>query len=233
VILSREKAPPTLAPLSWTTIGSSVEGRPIELASFGTGTSRRVLVIGGVHGGEYGARAAKRLADYLHTHPGAVPAGATIDIIRCLNPDGAAAGSRGNAHSVDLNRNMPTANWRGSLSSNDQSRYMFHCNGGVSAGSEPEVKVLLARLSKGYDSVLSLHSHGGILDANGPGGRSLARRMSAVCGLKLGTVTYDAAITGSMGQYIPQKYGIPIVTVELESPRLDQRMLDALIVPAQ
>lgn len=78
-----------------------------------------------------------------------------------------------------------------------------------------------------------MHSHGGILDANGPGGRSLARRMSAVCGLKLGTVTYDAAITGSMGQYIPQKYAVPIVTVELESSRLDQRMLDAVIVPAQ
>lgn len=233
VILNREKAPPALAPLSLTTVGSSVEGRPIEFASFGTGTSRRVLVIGGVHGGEYGARAAKQFATYLHVHPEAVPVGATIDIIRCLNPDGAAAGTRGNAHRVDLNRNMPTANWRGSLSSKDQSRYMFHCNGGVSAGSEPEVKVLLAQLDSGYDAVLSLHSHGGFLDANGPGGRDLARRMSEVCGLKLDTVTYNAAITGSMGQNVPAKYHIPIVTVELESPRLDKRMLDALIVPAQ
>ena len=233
VILNREKAPPALAPLSWTTIGNSVQGRPIELASFGNGTSRRVLVIGGVHGGEYGARAAKQFAAYLHARPEAVPAGATIDIVRCLNPDGAAAGTRGNAHRVDLNRNMPTANWRGRLSSKDQSRYMFHCTGGVSPGSEPEVQMLLQQLRRGYDAVLSLHSHGGILDANGPGGRDLARRMSTTCGLKLDTVTYDAAITGSMGQYIPAEYHIPIVTVELESPRLDQRMLDALIVPAQ
>lgn len=233
IILTREKAPPALVPLSWTTIGDSVEGRPIELAAFGQGTSRRVLVIGGVHGGEYGARAAKRLAGYLHANPSAVPTGATIHIIRCLNPDGAAASTRGNARDVDLNRNMPTANWRSELSSKDQSRYLFHCTGGASAGSEPEVKVLLEQLAKGYDSVLSLHSHGGILDADGPGSRDLARRMSTACGLKLDTVTYGAAITGSMGQYIPAKYHIPIVTVELESPRLDQRMLDALIVPAQ
>ena len=231
VVLNREPAAPT--PLSWTTIGSSVEGRPIEAASFGTGTSRRVLLIGGVHGGEYGARAAEQLAVYLHAHPETVPAGATIDIIRCLNPDADAAGTRGNAHGVDLNRNMPTANWRRRLSARDQSRSMFHCSGGASAGSEPEVKVLLAQLGKGYDSVLSLHSHGGFFDANGPGGRSLARRMSAVCGLKLDKVAYDASIAGSMGQYIPEKHGIPIVTVELEEPQLSQRMIAALLVPAQ
>jgi protein MpaA len=235
LILTREQAPPTPAPapLSWTTIGSSVQDRPIEAASFGAGTGRRVLVIGGVHGGEYGARAAKQFAVYLHAHPETVPAGATIDIIHCLNPDGAAADTRGNAHHVDLNRNMPTPDWRGQLSAKDQSRYMFHCNGGTSPGSEPETRVLLAQLRKGYDAVLSLHSHGGILDANGPGGRSLAKRMSVACGLKLGAVTYDAYITGSMGRYIPEKLHIPIVTVELDSPRLSRRMIEALLVPAR
>jgi predicted deacylase len=203
------------------------------MASFGTGTGRRVLVIGGVHGGEHGARAAKQLAVYLHAHPEAVPAGATIDIIRCLNPDADAAGTRGNAHGVDLNRNMPTANWRRRLSASDQSRSMFHCTGGASAGSEPEVKVLLAQLDKGYDSVLSLHSHGGFFDANGPGGRSLARRMSAAGGLKLDKVAYDASITGSMGQFIPEEHKIPIVTVELDKRHLSQRMIEALLVPAR
>ena len=119
------------------------------------------------------------------------------------------------------------------LSAKDRSRSMFHCNGGASAGSEPEVKVLLAQLGEGYDSVLSLHSHGGFFDANGPGGRSLARRMSAACGLKLDKVASDASITGSMGQFIPQEHKIPIVTVELEKPHLSQRMIEALLVSAQ
>ena len=233
VVLDRGSPPPTHAPLRWTTIGASVEGRPIAAASFGSGAGRRVLVIGGVHGGEDGALAAAQLAGYLHAHPEETPAGATIDIIRCLNPDAEAADTRGNAHGVDLNRNMPTADWRRRLSPMDQSRYKFHCNGGTSPGSEPEVKALLEQLDQGYDAVLSLHSHGGFLDANGPGGRALARRISAVCGLKLDTVAYDASITGSMGRYIPAEYGIPVVTVELDSPRLTQRMIEALLVPAR
>jgi len=232
-VLLRHPAPPAKAHLTWTTIGSSVNGRPIEAATFGTGADRRVLVIGGVHGGEYGAGAAKQLAKYLFAHPEAVPAGATIDVIRDLNPDGIATGMRGNAHRVDLNRNMPTANWHSRLSPLDQSRSQFHLSGGSVPGSEPEVQTLVERLKRGYAAVLSLHSHGGILDGQGPGGRDLARRMSAAGGLKLGGVTYDKYITGSMGQYIPATYGIPIVTVELDSPRLDQGMLDALIVPAQ
>lgn len=195
VVLDRGSPQSSLASLRWTIIGASVEGRPIEAASFGSGARRRVLVIGGVHGGEDGASAAVQLAEYLHVHPEEVPASATIDIIRCLNPDAEAAGTRGNAHDVDLNRNMPTADWRGRLSPIDQSRGKFHCNGGTSPGSEPEVQALFEQLDKGYDAVLSLHSHGGFPDANGPGGRGLARRISAVCGLKLDTVPYDAYIT--------------------------------------
>ena len=233
VVPASTAAPPASAPLSWTTIGASAQGRPIEVVSFGSGTRRRVLVIGGVHGGEHGALAAGQLAGYLYAHPRALPAGAGIDIIRCLNPDGDAAGTRGNAHNVDLNRNMPTANWRARLSRNDESRSKRHCTGGTSPGSEPEVQVLLGQLDRGYDAVLSLHSYGDILDANGPGGRGLAQRMRAVCGLKLDTVPYDASITGSMGQYIPAKYGIPIVTVELDNPSLSRRMIEALLVPAQ
>jgi murein peptide amidase A len=233
MLRSEPATTPVAAPLEWKTIGKSVEDRPIESTSFGTGAARRVLVLGGVHGGEYGARTAARFARYLHANPEAVPPEATIDVVRCLNPDGAARGARGNARNVDLNRNMPTANWRRELSKGDQSRSKFHLSGGASPGSEPETKALLRQLGRGYDVVLSLHSHGGILDPSGPGGSSLAKRMSAACGLKVDKVTYDAAITGSMGQYIPEKFGIPVVTVELDSPVLSPALIDALLVAAR
>jgi hypothetical protein len=138
LILDRESATPKLAPLSSTTIGSSVcgsvEGRPIEIASLGTGTDRRVLVVGGVHGGSTVPALPGSSAVTSTPIRSKWPAGTTVDIIRCLNPDGAASGTRGNAHEIDLNRNMPTANWRDRPSSKDQSRYMLHCTGGDSVG---------------------------------------------------------------------------------------------------
>src|SRR5665647_3338198 len=81
-------------------------------------------------------------------------------------------------------------------------------------GSEPETKALLAYLKQGFAAVLSLHSRAGILDCNGPGGAALAKRMAALCRLPVGHLGYQPYITGSLGDYVPAKYGIPIITVE-------------------
>jgi hypothetical protein len=126
----------------WTTIGHSVDGRSIRASRFGSG-SRRLLVIGGVHGNEYGTSVATQFAGYLAAHPQAVPAGARIDVIRCLNPDGRAHDTRGNAHHVDLNRNLPTSNWRRALGPLDDPGAPG-LSGGSRPGSEPETKALLA-----------------------------------------------------------------------------------------
>jgi protein MpaA len=231
-----DSAPPTIrsagngAP-AWKVIGRSVRGRPIVAARFGTGT-RHVLVIGGVHGNEAGTAVAAKFAASLARHPAAVPVGARIDVIRCLNPDGAALGARGNARKVDLNRNLPTRNWRSRLRRSDPSSSLG-LRGGARPGSEPETRALLAYLKQGFAVVISLHSHAGILDGAGPGGRTLARRMSRLCGLPAGHLSYQAAITGSLGDYVPEKYGIPIITVELSDAPLGSGLRAALLISAR
>jgi murein peptide amidase A len=86
-------------------LGRSWQGRPIEAIEVGNRSETRVLVVGCIHGNETGgiaiARALERLA----------PSNLDLWIVPDLNPDGVAAGSRGNARGVDLNRNFPFR-WR-------------------------------------------------------------------------------------------------------------------------
>jgi murein peptide amidase A len=88
-------------------LGRSTRGRPIRAIVLGDpNAARPVLVVGCIHGNETaGIAVADRLA------AGPPPSGSAIWIIRDLNPDGVAAGTRQNAHHVDLNRNFPFG-WR-------------------------------------------------------------------------------------------------------------------------
>jgi len=216
----------------WRTIGRSVQGRAIVATRFGSG-SRRVLYVGGMHGNEYGAAVAARFSAYLVAHPKAVPFGARIVVLRCLNPDGLARHTRGNARRVDLNRNLPTRDWRSRLYPGSEPAGS-NLTGGRSPGSEPETKALLALLANGhYRAVVGLHSRGGILICEGPGSRDLGRRMARLCGLPLGELSYERYITGSLGTYVPEKYGIPIVTVELRSRTLTSGLSSALVSVAR
>ncbi len=84
-------------------IGQSVRDRPIFLFKSGqSDATLRVLVVGAIHGDETaGMRITRRLI-------AAGPlAEAELLVVPTINPDGVAAGSRGNAHGVDLNRNFP------------------------------------------------------------------------------------------------------------------------------
>ena len=216
----------------WRTIGRSVRGRSIVEARFGSG-ARRVLFVGGVHGNECGTAVATRLVTYLCAHPRAVPAAASITVIRCLNPDGLALGTRGNARRVDLNRNLPSRNWRSELDPASEPRGLG-LTGGRSPGSEPETKALLACLrSCAFRAVVSLHSRGGLLDCSGPGAAALGRLMAAHCGFALGGVGYDAAITGSLGDFVPERYRVPVVTVELRRGALTAGLRAALLAAAR
>jgi murein peptide amidase A len=223
--------PPPPPPPQWKIIGWSVRGRPIKAIVFGDG-ERMVVVVAGVHGNESGTPVAKAFVRWLFAHPGAVPDDAQIHVVRCLNPDGAWAGTRGNARNVDLNRNFPAASWSRHLDPADPSA-MMGLTGGTRPASEPETRALVRYLKQGFDVVVGLHSRAGLVDWDGPGGRRLARRMSRLCGLPLGHVGYQSHIHGSLGQYFPERYGKPTVTIELLSSTLTRGLRLALLSAAR
>jgi predicted deacylase len=76
--------------LQVSTIGWSVQGRPIEVVCFGQGAAVR-LIVGGIHGGSEANTTALawELAEHLKLHPEVVPAGITLCILPLLNPDDA------------------------------------------------------------------------------------------------------------------------------------------------
>lgn len=185
----------------WT-IGTSVQGRRIVAETFGVG-SRRVLIMGGIHGNEYGTPVAEAFLRYVRAHPSIVPSGTELDIVTCANPDGRALKRRANARNVDLNRNFPARNWNRKKNASGGSP-------GSGPGSEPETKSLVALLrQQRYVRVVSLHSAGGLLDWDGPGGWTLARRMGKAAHVPLKQLP---RYHGSMGSYVPERYSVPIVT---------------------
>jgi len=210
-------------------IGASVRGLPIEAIVFGKG-QQRLLVVGGVHGDEFGDDVAAELVERLKSHPELVPAQVEIHVIPCLNPDGREMNSRGNSRGVDINRNMPAGTWSAALDPGDSSATRG-LSSGSSPGSEPESQTFISYMSNGFSSVISLHSRGGIVDWDGPG-EDLARAIADKTGMPAQHLGYQSSITGSMGQYVPEKWAIPIITIELNSPSLTDGLFDSIIYAA-
>lgn len=94
----------TASPAAAETIGHSVDGAPITARQFGDADAKRsMLVVGSIHGDEaQGHRVVHRFIRSYARRAG----GIELWTIQTLNPDGVAAGTRGNAHGVDLNRNF-------------------------------------------------------------------------------------------------------------------------------
>jgi protein MpaA len=88
--------------------GRSAQGRPIGLLQRGTPSiDGKLLVFGCIHGDECAARTLEPLAP----ESGCPDPASNIYMVRNLDPDGFAAGTRLNGRGVDLNRNFP-AGWR-------------------------------------------------------------------------------------------------------------------------
>ena len=85
-------------------IGHSVRGRPIVAFERGDPAAPATLVVGSIHGSEPAGLA---VIAQLQRLP--LPPGVHLLLVPTANPDGLAAGTRQNAHGVDLNRNWPAA----------------------------------------------------------------------------------------------------------------------------
>jgi murein peptide amidase A len=226
--LSTQHRRPVQAPgVVPSTIGASVNGTAIEAYRFGTG-KKRYLIVGGMHGNEYGAAVGTALVARLTADQTLVPQGTEIDVIPLLNPDGNAASTRANAHGVDLNRNFPSKNWTPVLAHGDRTTL----SGGTYGGSEPETKALLGCLKSNFHGIVSLHSKGGIVDYDGPDGLRIARSVSAETGLPVKHVAYQPSVHGSLGLYVPEKYHIPVITLELKSRTLSDGVLRGILAVA-
>jgi protein MpaA len=82
-------------------LGNSALGRPISVTAFGdSGSRRRVLVVGCIHGTECAG------IDVLRRLGGCPPANVDVWLLDNLNPDGLAESTRLNGRGVDLNRNF-------------------------------------------------------------------------------------------------------------------------------
>ena len=166
----------------YSSIGSSVEGRPIRLAhridlpgaKLAVDDPRRivVLVVGVIHGDEQaGLDVLRELHDLPVDHFADDPVLADVDLwmIPSINPDGVAADRRTNANLVDLNRNFPY-DW-GPIESPGHWQYA-----GPSAASEPETRAFIDLIdSLRPDLTVWYHQDAfSIAPSNGPDGPARA-----------------------------------------------------------
>lgn len=182
-------------------IGHSVQGRPIECHRFGQGTDT-ILVLAAIHGTEpAGKPLAWKLIEAIQKDRRLMN-GRKILIIPVANPDGYAVRNRENANEVDLNRNFPADN-RINI-----TEYGTH------PLSEPEA-VALKEVVEAYrpSRVVSIHQPLACIDYDGPSS-DIAYSMARVTDLP---VTKLGAHPGSLGAYVGETLGIPIVTLELRA----------------
>jgi protein MpaA len=131
-------------------VGRSADGRPIGLRQLGDpGIAGKVLVVGCIHGDECAG------SEIVPTSGGCPDPRSNVFVVRNLNPDGAALGTRLDGRGVDLNRNFPSQ-WR-PIGRRGDAQYS-----GPRPFSEPETR-LAARIVEGLapDVTIWLHQHRG------------------------------------------------------------------------
>ncbi len=151
--------------------GRSADGRALSVLAVGDrAATRRVLVVGCIHGDETaGVPVVTALAR------GPVPSGFRLLLVGAVNPDGRAAGTRQNAHGVDLNRNFPFG-WRPGGAPGD-TYYP-----GPRPFSEPETRAFAALVRRERPTLtIWFHQHLDLVDLSG-GDARVERRFARLIG---------------------------------------------------
>jgi protein MpaA len=185
-------------------VGPSVQGRRIVAYELGDpAAARKVLVVGCLHGDECAGIA---VVDRLRR------LGPLDDLDLWLvpdaNPDGRAAGTRRNAHGVDLNRNFPHR-WR---------RLGGAYYSGPRPASEPETRALMRLIRRVKPAVtIWFHQHLNMVVFT-RGNLGLQRRFARLAGLRAGYLPrYPGTATGWSNATFP---GTTAFVVELPAGRL-------------
>lgn len=188
-------------------IGQTVLGRDIAALHFTAPDDRAqkppVVLFGAIHGDEpLGVHCLIELAREL----AAQPPGRDTWIIPALNVDGLEAGTKNNAHDVDLNRNFAAGNW----TRDHKAGY----DPGREPASEPETRALADLIERlGATRFIALHSPFHMVNFDGAG-RALADLMSAQNGYPVtGDMGYPTP--GSFGSLYGVERGHEVITLEI------------------
>jgi protein MpaA len=188
-------------------LGKSVDGRRIYAVKVGDlDNPSSVLVVGDIHGNETAGIPVARTLAASPPSPESL-----IIVVKDLNPDGVAAGTRQNADGVDLNRNFPYR-WR-PLGSRGDLQYS-----GPRPLSEPEARIAHSLILGARPQVtIWFHQPLGLVDESG-GSISVERRFSRLTGLPLRRLTrYPGSAAGWQNHRLP---GTTAFVVELPAGRL-------------
>lgn len=193
-------------------VGTSVEGRSVTVVRRAQeGATRRVLVIGSIHGDERaGMRVVRRLVGRAD-----LPRDLDLWVVRTVNPDGTAADRRTNARGVDLNRNFPYR-WHTSSQGPTWS--------GPAPLSEPE-SVLLRDLVRRVDPWLVVTFHQPLfgVGANDKGMRTV-RALAAGMRLPVKEYACTGVCYGTFTSWVNHRTDALAVTVEFGRTASDWRI---------
>lgn len=206
-------------PARWMVIGRSGEGRAIETTHIGNG-GFRIYLIGAIHGDESeGLGCLDQLVEVLAAGPAASMA--HVRLVRDINPDGTAARTRGNARHIDLNRNWPASNFKGSRSN------------GVTPLSEPETAAVHQDLlAFGPRLVIVFHSsrEAPFVNFDGPA-QGLAEAFVTAARVSDPRWRVKASMgyptPGSLGSLIGLDGATPILTIEFQRGQEAEQVLKA------
>jgi len=207
-------------------IGYSVQGRPIDIYTFGQGESL-YLIIAGIHGGYESNTVdlANQLIVYITDHPEVIPSGETLYVINDMNPDAVARGrnadARVNANGVDLNRNFPTKNWVPDWD-HDNCWNERPTTGGASGGSEPETKTVMNFiLTRHIQALISYHSAAlGVFPGGNPwqlASKQLAGMLGDVTGYPYPPIDIGCVYTGTLADWAVENGVGAAVDMELST----------------
>jgi predicted deacylase len=222
-------------------IGSSVEGRSLEVYKFGSGEQER-MIVAGIHGGDEWntITLANQLIRHLDQAPHLIPDEVTLYILPNLNPDGEARAhdkyGRLNHNGVDLNRNFPV-NWKLDWDRAGCWNYL-PTSGGTGPGSEVETQALMNFINSHHiQALISYHSAAlGIFPGGFPwedDSTRLAESIAEVTSYPFPPIDTGCTYSGTLADYAVSA-GAAAVDLELTNhfdPDFDENLqvLDVLL----